>query len=458
MGGRVMTSDVLSAPSPEAAALESVFHRAPLLAVEERVRQRSTDERLDLSTPGAKQRLRALIAEESASWHVLFQRGIVGFDIADVETLTTRAMRNLAGYGPLEELLVDDDVFEIMVNGPFAIFVKRHDGTSGFHHEVFHDDDHVLRTITKLLDDSASGSHRKLDPAEGLQDAQLDGGARLHLVHGDIARDGHLLLNIRKHRGLAIRNIDELVRRRMLDHAAADLVKAFVAARATMIVSGAPGSGKTTLLSCCLAELDPSLRVVTAEEVFEIDVPLPNVAAMQTRPLRNDRAEVDLRRLVAGFLRMAPDIAVVGEVRDREALAFLLTLSSGVKGYTTLHAGSARQALTRLRFVSQLADVGSEIPLSALQGLISESVDIVVQCERTSEGPRIMEIIAVEEHQGGAETTAFTTTELLRRPHATADLQWTGQVPVRLSRMFETRGLDVVALLRRCQRADEAPR
>jgi pilus assembly protein CpaF len=453
-----MSPDVLAAPSSDSLPLDGVFHRAPLLAVEERVRQRSTDERLDLSTPGARQRLLALIAEESASWHVLFERGIVGFDIADVETLTTRAMRNIAGYGPLEDLLVDDDVFEIMVNGPFAIFVKRHDGTSGFHHEVFHDDDHVLRTITKLLDDSSSGSHRKLDPAEGLQDAQLDGGARLHLVHGDIARDGHLLLNIRKHRGLAIRNIDELVRRRMLDHAAADLVKAFVTARATMIVSGAPGSGKTTLLSCCLAELDPSLRVVTAEEVFEIDVPLPNVAAMQTRPLRNDRAEVDLRRLVAGFLRMAPDIAVVGEVRDREALAFLLTLSSGVKGYTTLHAGSARQALTRLRFVSQLADVGSEIPLSALQGLISESVDIVVQCERTAEGPRIMEIIAVEEHQGGAETTAFTTTELLRRPHAAAELQWTGQVPVRLTRLFEARGLDVVALLRRCQRADEGPR
>ena len=109
------------------------------------------------------------------------------------------------------------------------------------------------------------------------------------------------------------------------------------------------------MLSCCAAELDPSLRVVVAEEVFEADVPLPNVASMQTAPPRPDRPAVDLRRLVAGFLRMAPDVAIVGEVRDREALPLLLTLSSGVKGFTTIHAGSARQALTRLRFICQLA-------------------------------------------------------------------------------------------------------
>ena len=122
----------------------------------------------------------------------------------------------------------------------------------------------------------------------------------------------------------------------------------------SIVFAGAPGSGKTTMLSCCAAELDPTLRVVIAEEVFEADIPLPNVASMQTRAARPDRPAVDLRRLVAGFLRMAPDVAIVGEVRDREALPLLLTLSSGVKGFTTIHAGSARQALTRLRFVCQL--------------------------------------------------------------------------------------------------------
>src|SRR5258705_12111257 len=126
-----------------------------------------------------------------------------------------------------------------------------------------------------------------------------------------------------------------------------------------------------------------------------------NVASMQTRPARADRPAIDLRRLVSGFLRMAPDVAIVGEVRDREALPLLLTLSSGVKGFTTIHAGSARQALTRLRFVCQLADVASELPMSALNSLVSEAIDIVVHCSRTKEGVRVTEIIAVEDFIGG---------------------------------------------------------
>ena len=185
--------------------------------------------------------------------------------------------------------------------------------------EVFHDDDHVLRTLTKLLDD-ASTAHRKLDPAEGLQDAQLDDGARVHIVHGDIARGGHVLVNIRKFTGIPFRSLGELVEREMLTDQVARFLAACVHARLSIVFAGPPGSGKTTLLSCTTAELDPALRVVVAEEVFESDIPVANVAHMQTRAARADRPAVDLRRLVGGFLRMAPDVAVVGEVRDREAL------------------------------------------------------------------------------------------------------------------------------------------
>ena len=170
-----------------------------------------------------------------------------------------------------------------MVNAPDAIFVKRHRGRSGYHDEVFHDDEHVIRILTKILDD-ASGSHRKLDPSEGLQDAQLDNGARLHIVHGDISRGGHVMVNIRKFTGVAFRHLDQLVERDMLSPGAAAFLAECVRARQTIVFAGAPGSGKTTLLSCCAAELDPALRVVVAEEVFEADVPLPNVASMQTRP------------------------------------------------------------------------------------------------------------------------------------------------------------------------------
>ena len=221
-----------------------------------------------------------------------------------------------------------------MVNDPATVFVRRHRGRSGYHDEVFHDDDHVVRTLTKLLDD-ASSAHRKLDPADGLQDAQLDDGARVHIVHGDVARGGHVLVNIRKFTGIPFASLDELVERGMLTARVAAFLRACVRARLSIVFAGHPGAGKTTLMSCTAAELDPALRVVVAEEVFEADIPLPNVAHMQTRAARSDREPVDLRRLVAGFLRMAPDVAIVGEMRDREGFPELRS-----HGWRRLRRGS----------------------------------------------------------------------------------------------------------------------
>jgi pilus assembly protein CpaF len=426
---------------PSAAAAAS-----PLEEIERRVQERAKDISLEMHGAEGQAKLRALIEDEVARWSLDHRRGLRPFDLADPELVIERAFRNVAGYGPLEPLLADDDVWEIMVNAPYSIFVKRHRGPSGYHDEVFHDDEHVLRTLTKILDDSAT-AHRTLDPTQGLQDAQLDDGARLHIVHGDIARGGHVMVNIRKFTGVAFKRIDQLVERGMVTPQVAAFLRACVRARLSIVFAGPPGSGKTTLMSCCLAELDPSLRVVVAEEVFEADVPLPNVASMQTRTGRPDRPEVDLRRLVAGFLRMAPDVAVVGEVRDREALPLLLTLSSGVTGYTTIHAGSARQALTRLRFVCQLADTSSDLPLSALNTLVSESIDVVVHCSRGPDGPQVDEIAAVEDLAAGPDAMQFTLTPLFE-VDAGQRLRPTGELPVRAARGLEVAGFDVRALLR----------
>ncbi|MBA3302511.1 MAG: CpaF family protein, partial [Acidimicrobiia bacterium] len=273
---------------------------SPLVEIEGNVQARAKDRAFDVAGEGGPEVLRHLVVDEVARWQADYRRGLRAVDLADPDQVADRAYRNLAGYGPLAPLLDDPDVWEIMVNGPDAIFVKRHSGPSGYHDEVFHDDEHVVRTLTKILDD-ASGSHRKLDPAEGLQDAQLDNGARLHIVHGDVGRDGHLLVNIRKFTGVAYRSLEDLVDRDMLDAAAAEFLRAAVRSRQSIVFAGAPGSGKTTMLSCCAAELDPSLRVVIAEEVFEADVPVANVASMQTRPSRADRREVDLRRARRGL-------------------------------------------------------------------------------------------------------------------------------------------------------------
>lgn len=421
---------------------------SPLAEIERAVQDRARDVALEMGDPSGQTRLRQLIDDELRSWTDAFRRGLRPFDIADRDGVADRALRNLVGYGPLEPLLADSDVWEICINGPSQIFVKRHHGPSGYHHEVFHDDDHVLRTLTKILDDAAV-SHRKLDPAEGLQDAQLDDGSRIHIVHRDVGRDGHMLVNIRRFTGLGFRDLGELVERGMLDRPTALFLRACVRARLSIVFAGAPGSGKTTLLSCCAAELDPSLRVVIAEEVFEVDCPLPNVAQMQTRPARSDRPEVDLRRLVGGFLRMAPDIAIVGEVRDREALPLLLTLSSGVKGYTTIHAGSARQALTRLRFICQLAATGGGLPLPALNSLVTEAVDVVVHCARVDGRPQVSEVVAVEDLQGGDDAVRFTTTPIFERARHDAPLTWSGTLPARCRRPLEAAGYDVRALLER---------
>jgi pilus assembly protein CpaF len=426
--------------------MSRTVERTPLEEIEQAVQERAKRSALTLTGDESERELRSLIEAEIARWQLDHRRGARPHELADTDLLADRAFRNLAGYGPLGPLLADDDVWEVMINAPDQIFVKRHRGASGYHDEIFHDDDHVFRTLTKVLDD-ASTSHRKLDPSEGLQDAQLVDGARLHIVHGDIARGGHLVVNIRKFTGVAFRRLDELVQAGMLDNRTAGFLAACVAARASMVVAGAPGSGKTTLLSCCAATLDPSLRVVVAEEVFETDVPLPNVAAMQTRAPRADRPAVDLRRLVAGFLRMAPDVAIVGEVRDQEALPLLLTLSSGVQGFTTIHAGSARQALTRLRFICQLADTRSELPVSALNTLVSESVDLVVHCTREAGAPLVSSVLAVEDLTGPSDATQLTVTEVFARDRPGADLAWTGQLPVRLGSRLEAAGHDVRRLV-----------
>ncbi|HMC40777.1 MAG TPA: ATPase, T2SS/T4P/T4SS family [Acidimicrobiales bacterium] len=419
---------------------------SPLREIERAALERAKAADIDMSSPDAIDRLRALLVEEAIEWRAQFRRGQRLQDLADPDAAVERALRNLAGYGPLEPLLEDPDVWEIMVNGPASIFCKRHSGAGGYHHEVFHDDDHVTRVLTKILDD-ASRSHRKLDPAEGLQDAQLDNGARIHIVHSDVGRDGHLLVNIRKFSGVAHRSLQELMGRDMLDAATARFLTACVRSGLSVLVAGAPGSGKTTMLACLAAELDPALRVVVAEEVFETDVPLPNVAHMQTRPARVDRKEVDLRRLVAGFLRMAPDVAIVGEVRDREALPLLLTLSSGVQGFTTIHAGSARQALSRLRFICQLAEAGSELTVAALSALVSEAVDVVVHCARRDGAVRVTEVLAVEDLQVAAGTVAFTTTTVFARPRFGDALRWSGHLPVRAARALELHDFDLRALV-----------
>ncbi|MEL7206980.1 MAG: ATPase, T2SS/T4P/T4SS family [Actinomycetota bacterium] len=402
---------------------------SPLQQLEDSVRASAEGSSIALDSADGRRQIRDLIDAELAGWS---QGGSTGA-VPDQTALAERALRNLVGYGPLGPLLDDPDVWEIMVNAPDRIFAKRHLAASGYHSEVFHDDEHVLRTLTRILDD-APGSARRLDPSAGLQDAQLASGARLHIVHRELGHGGHVLVNIRKFSPVSFDDLPALRGTGMLDQRAVDLLAAAVGRRCSILVAGPPGSGKTTLLSCLLGSLDPDLRVVTAEEVFEADIPLANVAAMQTRPERADCPEIDLRRLVSGFLRMAPDVAVVGEVRDREALPFVLALSSGVTGYSTIHAGSAAQALARVRLLCQLDGARAAADPGALGQLVAETVDLVVVCRRTAHGPRLVEIAAVEDAASNRASMPFTLTPLAVRTRPSDGLSWSDTVSPRLDR------------------------
>ena len=173
---------------------------SPLIEIERLTLEVANERNISPDEGQGKIQLHEIISDLVDQWRADFLRGIRSVDLSEPNLIIDRALSNLTGYGPLESLLDDDDVWEIMINAPDQIFIKRHLGTSGYHSESFHDDDHVLRTMTRIVDRS-SGAHRALDPTAGLQDAQLDNGARLHIVHGDIARGGHMMVNIRKFTG-----------------------------------------------------------------------------------------------------------------------------------------------------------------------------------------------------------------------------------------------------------------
>ncbi len=361
------------------------------------------------------------------------QRERGAFDDRWGRELSTYVARSLLGLGPIEEALTSSDVWEIEINAPDQVFIRSSSGTTTPIWPHFYDDAHVERVITRLLDRSLS-AHRKLDPSEGIQDAQLANGSRIHIVHQDIARGGHLLVNIRKFLKTSNRSLRHAVSARVIEADVAELLKGQVRNGATVLFAGAPGSGKTTLLTSVANELSPTTRVVCAEEVFETDLSLANVAQMQTRPQRSDRSAVTLRELTSAFLRMSPDAIIVGEVRDREVLPFLMALSSGVQGFSSIHARSARHALERLRFLAQLS--GLEVHEGALTQLISESIDLVVHLVRTPSGPRVREVISVESAQVNRDRWSFTTSTLFldaqRTPPATVTSSWgreNGQPP-----------------------------
>jgi pilus assembly protein CpaF len=319
-------------------------------------------------------------------------------------------------YGYLADLLNDPLIEEIIVIGGERTFIVRN-GVKELVNVVVD-----ASTVRRIADQLLAGTGRRVDIANPIVSAQLPDGSRVHITGPPVTHPDRMNIQIRKFVVTAA-DLTDLVERGTLTRQPGSLLRDAVTADATILVAGAPGAGKTTLVNCLLKEVPPAKRVVTCEEVFEIDVDLPDLTQMQTRDAGLDGgAEITLRDLVREALRQRPDRIVVGEVRGPEALDMLLALNAGCSGLATIHANSASDALEKLVSYGVLA--GDNIGVSFLRRTIASVVDIVVYLKRTGEGRRVHEILAVPEQ---LDVNVFTISPL----YAMRDgaLSWVGQGP-----------------------------
>jgi pilus assembly protein CpaF len=341
---------------------------------------------------------------------------------------------SVAGFGPLQPLLDDPSIEEIWLNAPHEVYVAR-DGESELTGVTL-----TEQQVRDLVERMLKSSGRRLDVSSPFVDAALPDGSRLHVVIPDVTRR-HWAVNIRKFVVKASR-LEHLVELGSLTHQAARFLSAAVAGGLNILVSGATQAGKTTMLNCLGAAIGSRERVVTVEEIFELQFPLRDVVGLQCRqPNLEGTGEIPLRRLVKEALRMRPDRLVVGEVREAESLDMLIALNSGLPGMCTIHANSAQDAVTKLCTLPLLA--GANISSSFVVPTVAACVDLVVHCSRHADGRRqVTQILALGQRvEGGViETSSVFAVDAsgVLRPNPTA-------LPA--TEKFERAGVDVLALL-----------
>ena len=310
----------------------------------------------------------------------------------------------LLGLGPLEPLLKDPTITDILVNGYNSVFVERF-GMLEPTPVRFKDERHLLRIIQKIV--SAVG--RRVDESSPMVDARLADGSRINAVVPPLALDGSLL-SIRKFARVPI-SMERLREIGSIPSQIAEVLRAVVAARRNVLISGGTGSGKTTLLNAMSAYIDPRERIVTIEDSAELQLQQTHVARLETRPPNIEgKGEITQRELVKNALRMRPDRIIVGEVRAGEAFDMLQAMNTGHEGsMTTVHANNPRDALSRVEQMIGMS--GIDIPARSARAQISSAIHIVVQVSRMSDGRR--KVTSLSELTG-MEGDVITMQEIFR--------------------------------------------
>jgi len=327
-----------------------------------------------------EQDLRQEINEISAE--ILAEKSIV-LNREDRVQLNSELYDEVTGLGPLETLLKDDSVNDILVNGPQQIFVERA-GKLQLTDITFKDEKHLLRIIDKIV--SAVG--RRVDESNPYVDARLKDGSRFNAMVPPIAVDGSLV-SIRKFKKDKL-GIDDLVSFGAFSEEMAAYLQAAVATRLNIIVSGGTGSGKTTTLNALSSFIDNDERILTIEDTAELQLQQTHVGRMESRPPNVEgKGEVSPRDCLKNALRMRPDRIIVGETRGEEVIDMLQAMNTGHDGsMTTIHANSARDGVSRLE--NMIAMAGIEMPLKAVRSQISSAVNLIVQASRLQDGSRRM--------------------------------------------------------------------
>ena len=364
--------------------------------MDDRVRRRHLDELARELRRRLIERRRAQAAAGTGSLGPLPEavRELVKEDAAVLEPSTRQRLcelilREAVGLGPLEELLADPAVEEVMVNGHERVYVERRGRIERTDVSYASEDalrDAIERVLTPL--------GRRVDELSPMVDARLEDGSRVHVVIPPLAVDGPTM-SIR--RFSAVRpDPRELVELGTLTAELRDQLEAAVGARRSILVSGGTGSGKTTLLNALSAFIDPDERVITIEDAAELRLRQPHVVRLESRPANVEgRGRVTIRELLRGALRMRPDRIVIGEVRGGEALDLLMALNTGHEGaLSTVHANSPEDALRRVETLALMAGVG--LPHEAIREQLGRGLDLVIHLARLSDGSRrVVEVAEV---------------------------------------------------------------
>ncbi|MFM7070116.1 MAG: CpaF family protein [Actinomycetes bacterium] len=306
----------------------------------------------------------------------------VPLSAADKAQLIQDVADDILGYGPIDKLLKDEDVTEIMVNGPDKVFVERNGRLTLDTTIQFLNEDHVRRVIDKIVSEVG----RRIDESTPMVDARLPDGSRVNAVIAPLAIGGPFL-TIRKFSADPLQ-IDDLIRFGSINVNAARFLQACILGRLNGVVSGGTGTGKTTMLNVMSSFIPETERIVTVEDAKELQLHQTHVLCLESRPPNVEgRGEVTIRDLVKNTLRMRPDRIVVGECRSGEALDMLQAMNTGHDGsLTTVHANSPRDTLARLETLVLMA--GFDLPVRAIREQMASAIDIIVQLTRLRDGTR----------------------------------------------------------------------